>query len=409
MRWKMCSRLGSQPSTWVEISSCLAGGHRPQVTEMRFGCEVAAGGRAGSRRRRRGRPSSASGVAEHLQVAALVGVAVVVDPLGANRAPGAATSGWDKSSPSAIIRGGRDRPRAPLAPAQNFSSAPTPWRAATATCRPGNRLGTRSSSRRGHLPGDSIGRIGPTSCEQLVGELGHVRQASSMAHFNDFPTWSRNVACRPRRRRSDRSCTVPTTPIAARGRVGSPRRPRPRWPRRRAPATGLAPHRLHQPVGDEPVDLGAHMRGDMPPPYRSSAGRAMGPAPSAPDPHSSTSGSRYMGSKGCATQIRCGFCMSSEIRDGQQARREEVITARAAAAPSAAARQFALDPLPPERSLHQVGVRLCLLSRLDDRQRCPRLGRRHRQPARQRGGRSSIPSTPTAPRGWGRTWSRRAR
>ena len=54
---------------------------------MRLGCEVAAGGRAVPGVDAEVGQQRVAGVAEHLQVAALVGVAVVVDPVGPDTCP----------------------------------------------------------------------------------------------------------------------------------------------------------------------------------------------------------------------------------------------------------------------------------------------------------------------------------
>ena len=83
--WKMCSRLSSQPSTWVVAWRWSPGRRLAQVREVRLDGEVAAdalevgGVDADQAQQRVGR------VAEHLQVAALVRVAVVVHPLRRHR------------------------------------------------------------------------------------------------------------------------------------------------------------------------------------------------------------------------------------------------------------------------------------------------------------------------------------
>ena len=203
MRWKMCSRLGSQPSIWVEISSCCARGDRAQVAEMCLGREVAAGRRAVAGVDADVGQQRVAGVAEHLQVAALVGVAVVVDPLRANARP------VEYQRLRQVVAGGHHPgvgaidQRAPSAAASDFSGADAVGAKRQQHVHQAV-VADRAPARWWTLPANRS-RIGTRSSRAARRSARVRRSASSTATSATARTAPGSGACRSHRRRCDRS------------------------------------------------------------------------------------------------------------------------------------------------------------------------------------------------------------
>ena len=325
-------------------------------------------------------------VAEHLQVAALVGVAVVVDPLG-RHAVGCSASGCDRSSPCGDQPGWRAIDQPAARQSASTSPAPTPWVRSASSTPPGSRRGCRSSSRGGSRRAAWTSDWCDDLLEQLVGQLGHVRQ----------------LRPRPLQRRPELGHEVAHALLAAGDPVGH-ERPHERPPQARPEAhrvvdlrrgrdvvihqpQRLAPHRLHQPVGDEAVDLACARAAATCPRDAYSSARASRSSPARCaraahlDQRQQVHGVERMADARAARGVAC----RPEIREGSRPEVDEAITACSGAA--------AVGVAPAARA--SVGSRSGALSCtkstsvtacLDASRRpsaCPRRGSgRVRQPAR---------------------------